>query len=445
VAPAPRTRAVAVADEAGARPQSSLEPEQEQGDAQPGAEEAPAAEPRNALTGQLLTRYRGRFTGDDHDQDLYETVDLAYADPEQRFSGSLLARGALDLDGHEDGGDEFFGLLDESQLYHAYLDVASRGFELLRFGRQPLYETPVTVLFDGVRAELAPRGERRVALGAYAGLGEHPYEASKSGDLVLGGFGALRAWEGAELRGDWMHLEDERLGVDHEDDLFGLALSQDVLARESATRMEARFTSLEGNGRDLRLLASHADTSWSLQGSLYQLLHTQKQLAAPLDPFSDTLFELFPYTQVGLSATKDWSHLALLSGADVRRVTDPDDEGDFNRDFERYYVTGTLPDALPVSISLTGEVWRATDTDYDTWGAALQRALEGGWDVSLGSYYALYEYDLFTAEERDHVRNYYVDLRWKKSARQHWALRYEFEHNDFDDYQQVRLDYAWSF
>jgi hypothetical protein len=264
---------------------------------------------------------------------------------------------------------------------------------------------------------------------------------------VVGTFGATRAWEGAEVRVDWMRLEDARLGIEHENDLFGLVVTQDVRAEHEVTRLEARFTSLEGDGRDLRVLATHADDEarTTLRGSVYRLLQTQKQLAAPLDPFSDSLFELFPYTQVDLAASKVWEHFGLLTGNDVRRVTEGSDEGAFNRDFERYYLTGFLTDALPVELSLTGELWRATGSDYETWGASASRELEEGWDVTLGSYYALYEYDLFTGEERDHVRNTYLDLRWDAGQAHRWTLRYEFENNDFDDYHRLRLDYAWTF
>ena len=405
------------------------------------------------VTGQLLSRYRGRFTGDESDHDLYETVDLALEDPERRWSGAILARAAYDLDGRESGQDDFFSLQDTydhrltAQLFHAYVDVATRSLALLRVGRQPSYETPLTVFFDGVRAELAPQGERRAQVGAYAGVGEHMYESSPEGDLVFGTFGSLLVWKGAELRADWMHLEDERLGLGHEDDLLGLVLGQDILGENHSTRLDLRFTSLEGDGRDLRLSGSHVDSraNVSLQGSLYRLLQEQNQLAAPLDPFSDTLFELFPYTQLGLSATKDWKDFSLLSGLDLRRVDDSTDEGEFNRDFERYFLTGTLPEALPVIVSVTGELWRATDADYETWGANLAREFDGGWDASLGSQYSLYEYDLMSGEERDHVRTTYLDLRGKANLAQRWRMRYAFERNDIDDYHEVRLEYAWNF
>lgn len=417
-------------------------------------QQPPATEEARALTGRVTTRYRARFTGDQDDHDLYETLDLAFRDPERGWSGALLAHASLDLDGRSASEDaDFFGLQDtydhrlQGQLYHAYLDWNSGAFALLRFGRQPLYETPVTVFLDGLRVELAPRGARRLSLGLYGGIGQHLYESSHQGDLVLGTFAALHPWSGSELRADWMRLEDARLGVDHEDDLLGLSLAQDLVRDEHVTRLAARFTALESESRDLRLDTSLVDGAhaFTLQGSLYRLLRTQYQLAAPLDPFSDTLFELFPYTQLGASAGKDWAHLGLLGGADVRRVEDSGDVGPYNRDFERYFLTATLPDALPVVVSLTGELWHADGTDFETWGASLARELDGGWDATLGSSYSLYRYDLLAGEERDDVRTTYLDLRWKPAPTRRWTLRYELEQNDFDDFHQLRLDYAWSF
>jgi hypothetical protein len=421
-----------------------------------GLEALPAAQTSSSdpASGRLVTRYRGRFSADDEDHDVYQTLDLTLADPDREWSGALLARAAWDVDG-TDPGDDFFGLLDtyeqrlEGQLFHAYLDLARPGLSLLRLGRQSLYETPLTLVFDGVRAELAPRGEGRVVAGAFAGVGEHLYESSSEGDLVLGGFAALRPWRGAELRLDWMHLEDERLGIGHEDDLLGLSLGTDLAgaARDARTRLETRFTSLEGDGRDLRLTADHLDSErgFALQVSYYELLQTQLDLAAPLDPFSATLFELFPYRQLTLSATRDWRRFALIGGGDLRRVDDEDDEGEFNRDFERYWLTGSWAQLFTLDLALTGELWRSDESDYETWGGSLARALEGGFELALGSYFALYEYDLLSAEERDRVRTTYLDLAWQRNRAQRWRVRYEFEHDQLDDFQEVRLDYAWSF
>ncbi len=423
--------------------------------APPREDGAPASAPgEDSISGQLTSSYRGRFAGGEDDHDLHETLDLALEDPAQRWSASVLARAVLDIDGRDTAEDELFFSLQDTydhrlagDLYHAYVDVHQDELELLRVGRQPIHETPVTVLFDGVRAETEARGEHGWRLGAYGGAGEHPYESSNDGDLVLGLFGTAQAWSGAALRADWMHLEDHTEFGDHADDLLGLSLWQDIVRGERRSTLETRFTALEGNGRDLRLAATLVDAAHSLsvQTSFYQLLQTQESLAAPLDPFFPTLFELLPYYQLTFSATKDWERFALLGGADLRQLVDSSDEGEFNHDFTRFHLTASLSETLPVILALTGEVWRADDNEFETWGGSLSRELEPNWDVSLGSFYSLFKYDLFSSEERDHVRTTFLDLRWRPVAHRRWNLRYEFEENDFDDFHQVRLDFSWGF
>jgi len=401
------------------------------------------------LSGWLRTRYRGQFAeGDDHD--LYELIDLQAKDAAGRWTASVLARLAYDLD---DGPQSLDGLLDtyespfQPQLYHAYVDWESSRFERLRFGRQTLIETPLTVVLDGIAAELTPRGPRDAKVGAYAGVGEHLYESSDDGDApVLGTYGALDLWKEGVLRLDWMHLEDLRLGSEFEDDLFGLAFDQGFSLETSDSRLELDHTRLEGERRDWTARASHVDLDarWSARATAYELLRPQGALAAPLDPFSSTLFTLFPFSQFGASVTKDWTKLSLNGGADLRRVTDEADEGTYNRDFERYYATGTLLETLPVMLAVTGEVWDSSDTEFSTWGANLSREHER-FRWSLGSYYSLYKYDLLTGDERDDVRTYFLDLAFRPETLRRWSLRYELEDNDFDTFHQVRLDYAWGF
>src|SRR5262245_48950538 len=58
-------------------------------------------------SGQLLTRYRGRFTDDESDHDVAQTLDVALADPDGRWSGALLARANWDVDGTDPDSDFF--------------------------------------------------------------------------------------------------------------------------------------------------------------------------------------------------------------------------------------------------------------------------------------------------------------------------------------------------
>lgn len=424
-----------------------LTPAAQEGEGEPApTPEKPA--PAVQVSGQLRTRYRGQFSeGDDHD--LFELVDLQAKDRDGRWSASLLGRVNWDLD---DGPARLDSLQDTydadvtAQLYHAYVDWEHARFERLRFGRQTLYETPLTVVFDGAAAELAPLGGVEARFGAYAGLGEHLYESSSEDDWVLGGYGGLDLWKGAVLRADWMHLEDARLGTEHENDLVGLVLDQDLGTRTTNSRLGLRHTRVEAERRDLRVTASHVDPEarWSLSGTFYQLLRAQQELAAPLDPFTSTLATLFPYADLALSGSKDWDHFALGLGANVRRLDDESDEGTYNREFERYWLTSSFVDVLPVSVHLTGELWDATGSEFSTWGASVAREIER-FELSAGSYYSLYKYDLTTGDERDDVRTFFLDATFRHTPARRWSLRYEFEDNDFDPFHQVRLDYAWGF
>jgi hypothetical protein len=409
---------------------------------------APAPPSGVLLSGQLRTRYRGQFSeGDDHD--LYELIDVQAKDAAGRWSSSLLGRLNWDLD---DGPARLDSLQDTydaditAQLYHAYLDWKLARFERLRFGRQTLYETPLTVVFDGAAAELAPMGSVDALFGAYAGLGEHLYESSAEDDWVLGSYGGIDLWSGATLRADWMHLEDARLGSEHENDLVGLRFSQDADTQTTHARVELKHSRLEAERRDVRVSASLVDLEAraSLQVSWYQLLKAQQELAAPLDPFTSTLATLFPYEDLALSGTKDWKHLALSAGANLRRLEDEADESTYNREFERYWLTTSLVDTLPVQLDLTGELWDATGTEFSTWGASVAREFER-FELSGGSYYSLYKYDLTTGDERDDVRTFFLDATFRQTPERRWSLRYEFEDNDFDAFHQLRLDYAWGF
>jgi hypothetical protein len=411
------------------------------------------SEEDDVVSGFLATRYRGRKAGSDDDHDLTQTLLLDVHDPEGRWDASVLARANLDLDGRDRDEDaDFFGLSDtygqslEAWLTHAYVDLVRPDWELVRLGRQPYYEAAFPLLFDGLRAERRLPGPGDLLLGGFAGLGEHPYESSSAGDTVLGAYGAVVGWEGSELRLDWMRLEDRRLGIDHTSDLVAVSASQELRRTETVTRLEGRFTGLEGDGRDLRLSASRVDArhDLSVQGSYFELLRTQNELAAPLDPFSDALFALEPYRQVTVSAQKNWDELALLVGGDLRRVSEAD-ESPYNHDVGRAWATLSLPEIERVRVALTGERWNATGIDLESWGIDLERPLPADLSLALGSHYALFSQDLLIGEERERVRTTSLDLRWRPGEHRRWALRYELERNDVDDYHLLRLELTWLF
>ena len=415
----------------------------------PGAADAPGDPPPGMLRGSLSTRYRGRFAGAS-DHDLLEVLALDVGRPgEDAWTAHLLAHATLDLD---DGDDpRFFSLQDTyerdltGRLHRAHVDWRGEGpLERASLGRQLRYDTPEPAHFDGLSLETRA-GPRSVRGGAYGGVPVHPFESSPEGDLVLGAFLEARPIQATRVRLDWMHLEDEYVLGEHDDDLVAVALGHALGER---LLLEASHSRVEGRARDVRLRASwlEAEEGVALEAAYYRLLTTQRDLAVPLDPFTTSLFELEPFQRLGLGFSKDLGEsLALAAGLEVRRLLEQEDAGTFNHEYERYHATlsATPPGDPALSLSLTADVWEGDDT-VETWGADVSRAFGETLDVSLGSYYSLYAYDLFADVERDHVRAYYLRLR-RTAGRLALDLRYELERDDFDTFHTVRIGTTWTF
>ena len=418
---------------------------------------APAGAAQSDLHGHVAARYRGRAAGDDHDHELRTVVGLDYVPAGARgFEAHLLARADADLDGHD--ADSIFSGLDDTydgsvvaKLYTAFLDVAlgdaANPHGTLRLGRQTDVELPEVVRLDGLSFRSRAHGERAVAFGLYGGIPVHLYESSSSGDLGYGTFVEGLPWEGGRARLDWLHLEDEqRLGTER-DDLLGLTVWQ-RLAR--AGWLEGRYTNLEGENRDLDLRAQlqHAASGATAGVRYHELLEPQFVNALELDPFSEQLLEYEPYREVGLDLARPFGrHAELELGFALRRVSDDGDVGEFNRDWQRLYATGTLSDLLAegLSLGLTAERWDdEAENDTDTLGADLTLQREA-WRASLGSYYALYKYRLLELEEHEDVRTYYLRATRDLGTRLTLDLLYELEDDELETYHLLSFGATWRF
>ncbi len=421
------------------------------------AEEDAQAEEKSgpALHGTLSTRYRGRFSGDDSDNDLFQELSLDYGDPlRDRTSYSLMGRLSADLDGRGDGdGRELTSLEDtydgsvQGRLDYAYATLRDRGpFEMVRVGRQWLHDTPEFAWFDGLYLESEAHGHARLKATAYGGASVHPYEDSTEGDVLMGASLEAWPWEKGRARIDWMHAEDETLLGEHNNDLLGFGLWQRIGDSVSA---ELQHTRIEGEARDVRAAASWLSSEQDLSVSLayYQLLETQGELALEFDPFFAALHELFPYHDVRFSVSKGFGEsLRADIGVNMRRLTESEDIGEFNRDFDRGFLTLVFPELLPeeIVLSTTGDWWNASGSDVTTTGAELSREWEH-LEAAVGSYYALFEYDWSAGRERDKVRVWYVRLAWRRSGGLDHELRYEYEEDDFEDVHGLRWVSTWHF
>lgn len=92
----------------------------------------------------------------------------------------------------------------------------------------------------------------------------------------------------------------------------------------------------------------------------------------------------------------------------------------------------------------TIDFWDSDSQMVRSWGADATYQFSKS-SASIGTYYSLYKFDLFTNSERDHVRTYYMKLRHKFNDSVTLEGDYELEDNDYDQYQRLRLGVTWNF
>ena len=412
-----------------------------------------AGGPAPELTGMAWLRSRFRWNRDEQDQDLFGNLVLDYGQLDRDgWSAHLSAALFADLDGEEDGEFTFVGLHDtyddavRGRLDLGYVDTDLGGeLELLRVGRQQLYQAPQFAWFDGVRLEGGP-ANGDLLLGAWGGVAVRPWQGEDLDDLLGGAYLVAHPWWRGRLRMDYMRFEDDSLVGEGSNDLVSFALRQGL--REGLD-LETEYSTLDGERRDLELALSGYGLTEDLTFRLvhYELLEPQDQLANELDPFTSTTLTLLPYTRQSALVSKGFGETLIAeAGLDLRRLSDEDDLGEYNRDFERYFVRCLLPDVgdSGFDLTLTGEAWRSDDNDLETWGVDVRRELSRQLELGLGSYYSLYKYDLYLNAERDDVRTWQLDLEYDLREDLRLDLDYVFEDDDFGNQNTMRLGLRWS-
>lgn len=405
------------------------------------------------LSGLAWLRMRGRWNADEEDQDLFGYVSLDYGDVGANgWSAHVAAALFADIDGAEGGAYTFVGIHDadddavNARLDLGYVDTNLGGdLELLRVGRQQVYATPEFGWFDGVRVEHG-RLHDGLLLGAWGGVAVRPWQSEDVDDLTGGAYVALEPWWRGRLRLDYMRFEDDSLVGMGGNDLLAVGLRQGI---REGLEFELDYSRLDDEDRD----AEVALWSWGLAEDLtfrlshYELIEPQGQLANELDPFTSSTFTLQPYRESRALVSQGFGdHTVVELGGAVRRVADEDDLGEYNRDFERYFVRGLLLDLgdSGFDVTLTGEAWRSEGNDLETWGLDVQRELSERLEVGIGSYYSLYKYDLYLNAERDDVRTYHVELEYDWYEDLRVDLDYVFEDDDFGNQNTLRLGLRWS-
>lgn len=390
-----------------------------------------------SLHGTLALRYRFRTTDGIRDNDLYQVLQLRWSDPEKDVVGaSLSVRFAQDLDRPEEGPHPFASLDSTykhsctARLDTATVDVRPEGWNLLvRGGRQVLDELPEMLPFDG--GLLRTSAIDVLDLAVFAGVPANLFESSPDGDLAYGGWAGARPWAGGLIRAEYLHVEDENVFGNFDDDLAGVAVEQGL----GGFLLAARHTWLEGDGREAWLRASGAFQEIGLAVDLRGRFAYDRQPAQayPLDPYAAFLFDVQPHLDLAARLSQAFGrYLALDAGVQDRRFIRDGEEGAYNHAFTRWTLAPRL-DAWPwefLSLSGSFDYWDSTADDFWTAGGDAAVRAHPRVALGIGTTYSLYVIDALSGDERDHVRAYYGTVRWTWADGSRLDLRYAVEEND---------------
>ncbi|MEQ1631819.1 MAG: hypothetical protein ABL997_05570, partial [Planctomycetota bacterium] len=420
----------------------------------PLARALPPVDEAPRLHGSVQARYRLRRSDLDRDQDLSLSTTLDYGDAEKHATTARFAgRGFADLDGIQ--SDNSFNGLDESfddrvngYVYEAYADFHRiDDVGLARLGRQPLYDTPEVIEFDGARVDSERIGSARGWGSIYGGLPVRQWEASRHGDGIFGLAGGLQPWDQGRVRFDWMRIQDETLTFDGSDDLLSTMWWQGLGEHGS---LHGKHTWLDGKPRDLLLRHNGNFDLLALSSTVTyrELLTAQRDQVTDFDPYNPILLTYEPFRQLEvLLSTQLDEQWSLSAGCDLRRLRDDASEGQYNHEYTRAYVGPSVQDLFgeDLVLSVQAEAWDASDSDYHTVSGDLRWRLSEPLIATLGSSYARYAYDQFAGEERDHVRDWFVRFQYRPKPSMRVDAAVEYEDNDFDSYMHLRLSTTWTF
>jgi hypothetical protein len=311
-------------------------------------------------------------------------------------------------------------------------------------GRQYLF-TGILPYFDGLTLQTKEFEDLKdLQFSLFGGVPTHLYESSASGDWVVGSGIQVRPTGATKLKVDWEHVEDEssaelpggfKVG-DHHNDLLVLGVWQNVTDNID---VHGRYTFIEKKERDafLRSSLTIPDADFYIQASYFRQLETLKDFAIEFNPYFTSLKEYFPYHQYDINFYKGIGCVMISGGTTVRDLVDEGDEGPYNHEFRRYYVTPSIRN-FPLKeseASVTMDIWDSPDDDIRTFGAELKHSFDKRTKISCGTYYSLFKYDYYSDTERDDVRTAFVKVQYKLRKDLNCQVKYELEDADFDSYQ----------
>lgn len=414
------------------------------------------------VSGSLSTRFRWRSGGDDDDVDLYSYLSLDGGNPEvDTVTFHFYGRANWDIDG-DDGTGKFFSLSDTAgddvdlTLYEAFVDfnrvIDADVFRRIRLGRQSVY-AGYSYILDGARIDFNPAEDlAEMQVSIYGGVPEYLYDTSRSGDWMAGTDLKFHPLDDTWIALRYVHVADDNdyygaVEQHDADDFTSLMVRQNFGKRWQAS---AEWNTVDGDHRDViaRLGYTDAESDFTVRASYAYQNTVAREFTALYDAYVGLLLTSHAHNSASLEIAKVFEdHFGIDAGISGRWLSDQDDEGPFNREYVRAFVTfSTFRWPVDeIDLALTGEIWEAEGDDVLTAGGEVRWRASEDVRVTLGSYYSRYKYDLFVVEEREDATTIFLGARWSISREYRLDARYEFETGDQGDFHIFTVGFTWRF
>lgn len=412
------------------------------------------------VSGSYRADYYGRWnTGDsDDDQQLFQYLTLHFDNiVPDKVSVHFLGRLSAELDGNDDGDDFFFDIYDtfdsnlNGRIYYLYADIKDPIYErsLLRVGHQYSYESQ-TVFFTGAKYD---QTIDRLRFYAQGGVWASHYQSTDIDDSTIGGFGLdYQLYRNTILGYDFLRVVDDFLDDTYHD--------FNVTQRFGPLKAFGQLSVLNNEADYLNLLGTYynPELDMNLRGWYYTLLNPRERLTNQFSPLidldkfdtddDDTVGTLFPFHLVNLSVYKGWGErFATTAGFETRWMDDDDEENEFNREYDRYFLTFEVWDFLMkgLTTSFLFEYWDVNASeDSIAAGVDLEKEINEALDVGAGFYYSRYRFHFtfngenFSDEVETPELYGRIKYQWKENIE--LLARYEVENEeDLGTTHRVRL------
>lgn len=359
------------------------------------------------VSGSYTIDYWGRWNNKSvPDQDLFQYLRLEMNDiVPNKVSAAFFGRLSTELNGRRAPDDIFFDILDtwddnfNGRIYYLYADIKDPVWEHsnLRLGRFYSYETQTVFLTGAKYEQTIDRFRYYLQGGVWASF----YEDTDFDDDTIGGLGFdYQLFPYTSLGYDYLRVVDD----EYDDDYH----SFDIYQRFGSLSTYAQFSLLNGDPDFLNLFGTyyHAPLDVNLTARYVTLFTARKQLTnqfsalIDLDDFDadegDTVGTLFPFGLINLTAYKGWGErLATTVGFETRWVDQEDKENNFNREYDRYFVTFEVWDFLVkgLTTAFLVEYWDVNAAeDSISAGVDLEKVLSKAVEVGGGFYYSRYRF-----------------------------------------------------